>query len=1006
MKTTTRTLTGSLYHLCNGIIQRTPGAPYLLSFCLSISSCILIFINKINHGFGFNFHFFALKRLDLQSEFVFQADSNSTFYSDHFSCVKHSDYYPCHNSAGNKSRTLNKGLLFKLNNTQKKLVHAQYFKALGNNGKAIKLKCFSMKVFSNLKLVTMMLLYTLTTSVTLNAATEVISTGSFIINMGVSPQTFANGLKPYGMVYDLVKNSKVPIKWVINSSKIKDGIDFSHNGIDYRGGAFIVPSQYRNSAVNARITYWQGQGVVGATTVSPISVDVYTTIKVMPIWTLDDQNGTIAQGFLQNAGIPSTAYNWLAPASLNCCNDLFIMPHADPKWPTHGNLYTWNLDCDGAIWLGCHAGSALEDLFNPSNKPQQMNFLSNKTGNATGAGPYEENALILWGNHSNGSLPYNYAYPTDPIMQFLGILDAATQNGSEQIFLPKVSWRAGAKVYVWDPSHVDVPSKSPGPAAIVVSGRAFDDPSRGRVMLEAAHSINKASAPANVAAQRTFFNFSYLNGIEKAVIPSLGAIPDTMYSDVGYTFSFTLPPGYNPSDYIIAWSSDCGGNFSPANQAITTYTPPVLTFPTTCILYVTITDACGREFSNSKIVVAGCNLQVAASLTSPKCKGSSNGSIGLTITVGNAPYTWNWTRISPSGTGSGNGAMISGLSVGIYNITVSSNGGCTKTLAVNLTEPSLLSVSSQVTNVLCNGASTGAITVSVTGGTPTYSFNWGGGVTTQNRINIPAGTYIVTVTDVNGCTTSASATVTQAPAMSIIPTPVNIACLGDNTDTINLTVTGGTGAKIYNWSNGSSSQNITGVAAGTYTVTITDANGCTRTSSATVTQPAAALGLSATTINVSCNGGNKGSIDLTVTGGTSPFTYSWSNGPTTQDITGLIAGIYSVTVTDANLCTSLLSITITQPSVLSLNVNIINATCPDGANGSIDLTVSGGSSPYTYDWDNDGLEFPYNDTQDLTGILPGTYTVIVADSNGCTASILAIVNATKNFPSAPTMINH
>jgi hypothetical protein len=724
----------------------------------------------------------------------------------------------------------------------------------------------------------------------------------------------------------------------------------------------------------------------------------------MPTWTLDDQNGSIAQGYLTNAALPVNAYNFSSPASLNCCHDLFIMPHADPTWATHGNLLSWNLDCDGGIWLACHAGSALEGLFNPSNKPQQLNFLSNKTGNATGGGPYEENALILWGNHDDGSPPYSYAYPTDPIMQFMGTIDAATQNGSEQIYLPKTSWRAGAKIYVWDPTHADVPSVSPGAAAVLISGRGFDDPSRGRVMLEAGHRHNGGTTPANIAAQRAFFNFSLFTATEKAVVPNFSAVPDTMYSNVGYSFSFTLPPGYNPADFTILWSSTCGGTFSPNNQASTTYTPPTSAYPTTCIIYATITDACSRVFANSKIFISGCNLSVSSNLTEPLCYGNSNGSISMTVANGIAPYTYNWSRVSPTGSGSGSGTTISSLPAGTYNITVTASGGCTKTTTVNLGQPALLTASTQVTNVLCNGASTGAITLSVNGGTSPYTFNWGGGVTTQNRINIPAGSYTVTVTDANACTVIAFATVTQLPVITVTPTPTHINCNGASTGSISLSVSGGTSPYTYAWSNGASTQNISGLPVGSYTVTVTDANACTKTANATLTQPAA-LSLSASTTNVLCNGGNNGSIDLTVSGGITPYTYSWSNGASTQDVSGLIAGTYSVTVTDANACTGILSRTITQPTLMSLSVNTVNATCPNTPDGSINLSVSGGTSPYTYDWDNDGYEGVDNDTEDLSGLLPGTYAVIVTDANACTKTTSVTIVNINPYPMTPAMIN-
>ena len=290
-----------------------------------------------------------------------------------------------------------------------------------------------------------------------------------------TPQTINNGLKPYGLVYDLIKNHYVPIKWVINTSKLKDSSDFTHNGIAYRGGSFIIPAAYRTAAVNARITYWQSLGVVGATTTSPVTVPVYATFRTTPVWTLDDQNGAIAEDYLIAAGIPTSAYNWLAPSQLAGCNDIFIMPHADPTWATHNNLLAWNRDYKGAIWAACHAVSVIEALKNPSNLSQQMNFLT-----TTG--------LINYGNHADTSPPYNYSFSTHPFMQFMGVLDGAVQNGSEQVFLPSAgsTWRPTTSVAVLDPTQQNVPTLSAGPAAIVAYGKAFGDSTRGNVLYEAA----------------------------------------------------------------------------------------------------------------------------------------------------------------------------------------------------------------------------------------------------------------------------------------------------------------------------------------------------------------------------------------------------------------------------------------------------------------------------------------------------------------------------------------
>ena len=116
--------------------------------------------------------------------------------------------------------------------------------------------------------------------------TETFTTGSFIINMGATnPNTIANGIKPYGLIYDLIRNYNVPVKWIINQTKVKDGVDFTHNGVQYKGGTFIIPFEYRSAAVNSRITYWTGQGVVGVNSVSPLTLDVAVTIISFPKWT-------------------------------------------------------------------------------------------------------------------------------------------------------------------------------------------------------------------------------------------------------------------------------------------------------------------------------------------------------------------------------------------------------------------------------------------------------------------------------------------------------------------------------------------------------------------------------------------------------------------------------------------------------------------------------------------------------------------------------------------------
>ncbi len=263
-------------------------------------------------------------------------------------------------------------------------------------------------------------------------------------------------------------------------------------------------------------------------------------------------------------------------------------------------------------------------------------------------------------------------------------------------------------------------------------------------------------------------------------------------------------------------------------------------------------------------------------------------------------------------------------------IRCSRRQGCTEYLGesnvLQITINPSPTLSSTQVNVLCNGASTGSIDLTVTGGTSPYTYAWSNSATTQDISGLVAGTYTVTVTDANSCTKTLSATITQPSALALSSTQVNVLCNGNATGSIDLTVSGGTSPYTYAWSNSATTQDISGLAAGTYTVTVTDANACTKTLSATITQPSA-LTLSKTQVNVLCNGNATGSIDLTVSGGTSPYTYAWSNSATTQDISGLVAGTYTVTVTDANSCTKTISATITQPAALTASATTTNSTC-------------------------------------------------------------------------------
>ena len=316
-------------------------------------------------------------------------------------------------------------------------------------------------------------------------------------------------------------------------------------------------------------------------------------------------------------------------------------------------------------------------------------------------------------------------------------------------------------------------------------------------------------------------------------------------------------------------------------------------------------------------------------------------------------------------------------------MTVTDANLCTATTNATITQSTALNLSTTVTNVACNGGSTGAIDLTVSGGTAGYTYSWSSGASTQDLSGVAAGTYTVTVTDANLCTATTNATITQSTALNLSTTVTNVACNGGSTGAIDLTVSGGTAGYTYNWSSGSSAQDLSGVVAGTYTVTVTDANLCTATTNATITQPSA-LNLSTTVTNVACNGGSTGAIDLTVSGGTAGYTYSWSSGASSQDLSGVAAATYTVTVTDANLCTATTSATIIETSGISISFVPVSGTC-NASNGSVTAIPTGGTPLYTYLW-NTGAT-----TQVITGLPAGTYTVTVTDNASCTASSSVVV---------------
>jgi hypothetical protein len=390
---------------------------------------------------------------------------------------------------------------------------------------------------------------------------------------------------------------------------------------------------------------------------------------------------------------------------------------------------------------------------------------------------------------------------------------------------------------------------------------------------------------------------------------------------------------------------------------------------------VTITDANGCTMVGTAVVTEPDQLLAFGTVNNANCGGTSSGSISITVFGGIPPYSYMWNTVPAQTT-----AIATGLGAGSYTCIVTDSKGCTVAVTNTISTPAPIVLTTNKTNARCNGASNGTATVNASGGVTPYNYLWSNGKTTANIIGLAAGTYTVTVTDANGCTSTTTVAISHPSKVAALYVSTNPTCFGATNGTINLTVTGGTPPYTYNWSNGSTTEDQAGLAAGIYSVVIKDNKGCVLTAMITLVQPNAIV-VSTSINNVKCNGANTGKATANVTGGTAPYTYLWSNGATTITAKNLVAGTYTVIVTDSKGCTGIGSATINQPAALVCNTTVINNVSCYGANdGKVQVTVSGGKAPYTYLWNTN----PIATTAIVNNVAAGTYTVTVKDKNNCT----------------------
>jgi gliding motility-associated-like protein len=454
-----------------------------------------------------------------------------------------------------------------------------------------------------------------------------------------------------------------------------------------------------------------------------------------------------------------------------------------------------------------------------------------------------------------------------------------------------------------------------------------------------------------------------------------------------------IPLGGTPP-YLYLWSD---GQLAPTASALTAGNY-------TC----TVTDANGCSPASGSIpvtLVDPPSISVNSFPSNVLCTGGVSGSISLNVSGGTqfSPPSESYHYLWSNGTTTSNNNL---LTAGSYTCQITDANGCVvNTGIVNITEPTT-PLSASIINVIdetCFGLNTGSLEASVLGGTLAYSYSWTGGSTGPVASGLSPGIYTCTVTDGNGCSfTTAPATISAASQLNVSTNPASPSCNSTtigiaNNGTATATVNGGTGIGTYSylWSDILSQTTSTaiGLITGTYSVMVTDANGCTAPSVVTVPEPSPDIIANFNTIDVDCFGGNTGSITMNIIGGTPPLNYFWiPTGETTSTIQNLSAGTYTCNVSDITGCITVVSTTILENSLFTSPITVNQMTVLGANDGNMFVLPNGGVFPYTYNWfNNNDPTTTIGTTSSISLLSPGTYTCTVTDAAGCTIQVQGLI---------------
>ncbi|MBO7652959.1 MAG: T9SS type A sorting domain-containing protein [Bacteroidales bacterium] len=404
------------------------------------------------------------------------------------------------------------------------------------------------------------------------------------------------------------------------------------------------------------------------------------------------------------------------------------------------------------------------------------------------------------------------------------------------------------------------------------------------------------------------------------------------------------------------------------------------------IYAVTITNStCQRSFATT--IAAKTQIAVSETIDNLACNGDNSGRISLVVSGGTSPYSYIWNNNAET-------ASIENLAANNYSCTISDRNSCSVTHSYTVSQPEVLSVQANPTDITCYGANNGAISLTISGGTQQYNYHWNDNNEEANRTNLPVGNYSVTITDNHNCSTTATASISQPTALNVNGNATNISCFGRNDGAISISVSGGTEPYSYQWNGQTAEANQTNLSAGEYSLVVTDANTCTATLSATITEPEELVAIPNIT-PITCAGVDNAVLSASATGGTGLYAqYFWfkAENPNTPvcvqpQYNNVAAGNYLLVVKDSHNCTDTVPVVVEDAVAHNFEMTVTDAQC-NGGTGSIAITVDGGNGTgFSFTWSGN-----VSSTNSATSLPAGHYTITTTDSNDCETILDTAVN--------------